>query len=366
MQAHEPVATCGTILALFPFLVKGNLALEVLREMRCRNLDITLMFCAQAAYYVPDPAEDFARDDRLLDFTKVQISQEFDAIEQPIRKRDVRLILQIGAAPMYRYLPFVKEKLRGITVVDLLYNDKGHVLQHFLFEPAIDGVIVESEYMRKYVESCSAKANPNVRIVKSGVSLESFAPSPETGAREGLKLGYLGRMSDEKNPLGFIRLAEQIYAAFPDTIFLMSGSGHLATDVRERIRTSVACDAFRYNGYNEDIKILLRQLDALVVPSIIDGRPNVIMEANACGVPVIATPVGGIPEMIEVGVNGYLFPPSPVEPILEVLSRWHNDRQSLAGIKRSSRKFAEQFFDRRGMLDNYEQVFREFLSFSGG
>jgi glycosyltransferase involved in cell wall biosynthesis len=357
------VAISGTILALFPFLVRGNLALEVLREMRCRNLDITLMFCAQTAYYVPDPAEDFARDDRLLDFSKTQISQEFEAIEQPIRKRNVRLILQIGAAAMYRHLPFIKEKLPGITVVDLLYNDKGHVLQHFLFEPAIDGVIVESEYMRRYVENCSAKANPNVRIVASGVSLESFTPCPEPDAREGLTLGYLGRMSDEKNPLGFIGLAEQIHAAFPDTIFPMSGGGHLATDVRERIKTSVACEAFRYEGYNDDIKTMLRQLDALVVPSIIDGRPNVIMEANACGVPVIATPVGGIPEMIEVGVNGYLFPPTAVQSILEVLSCWHNDRQSLAGIKRSSRNFAEQFFDRELMLDRYEEVLLEFLSY---
>ncbi len=194
--------------------------------------------------------------------------------------------------------------------------------------------------------------------------MECFTPSPETSANKCLILGYLGRMSKEKNPLGFVGLAEEIYAVFPDTIFLMSGDGPLAADVRERIERSVAVDRFRYEGFHPDAGTMLRQLDALIVPSLLDGRPNVIMEANACGVPVIATPVGGIPEMIEVGVNGYLFPAMAVESILQILSLWHDNRESLAKIKNSSRAFAEQFFDRRDMLDNYEQVLRDFLSFS--
>ncbi len=354
-----------TILALFPFLSKGNLALAVLREMRRRSSDVTIAYCLEAKNYIPDPAEDFAQDDRLVNFTRTPIGRELEAIEQEIKERDVRLILQIGASPIYRYLPFVKEKFPAITIVDILYNDRGHVVQHFLFEPAIDGVIVESEYMAKHIERSSAKANPNVRIVKSGVDLEAFTPSFQANEHAGLILGYVGRMSDEKNPLGFISLAEKIYAAFPDTIFPMSGEGHLAADVRERITTSVARDAFRWQGYNQDLPAMLNQLDALIVPSLIDGRPVVIMEANACAVPVIATPVGGIPEMIETGANGYVFPSAAVESILEVLSLWRSDPQSLDRIKRSSRDFAEKVFDRRDMLNGYEETFLEFLEFAG-
>lgn len=361
---RELVANRGAILALFPYLTKGNLALTVLREMRCRKLEVTLSLCDGTEQYVPDPAEDFAASDQLLDLSKVWWSERLGTIEHQIKQRGIGLILQVGASSMYRHLPFVKEKFPGITIVDLLYNDNGHVVQHFLFEPAFDGVIVESKYMERYIQRCSAKANPNVRIVASGVSLECFTPSPETSANKGLILGYLGRMSKEKNPLGFVGLAEEIYAVFPDTIFLMSGDGPLAADVRERIERSVAVDRFRYDGFHPDAGTMLRQLDALIVPSLLDGRPNVIMEANACGVPVIATPVGGIPEMIEVGVNGYLFPAMAVESILQILSLWHDNRESLAKIKNSSRAFAEQFFDRRDMLDNYEQVLRDFLSFS--
>jgi glycosyltransferase involved in cell wall biosynthesis len=364
IAASESVANCRTILALFPFLVKGNLPLAVLREMRRRNSDVTVAYCAETVHYVPDSADDFARDDRLVDFSKTRSDLQIDAIEQEIKQRDVHLILQIGASSMYRYLPFVKEKFPRIVIVDLLYNDKGHVVNHFLFEPAIDGVIVESEYMGRYVERSSAKANPNVRVVKSGVALEAFTPSFQTEERTGLVLGYLGRMSDEKNPLGFITLAEQIYEAFPDTVFPISGDGPLAAVVRERIDTSLARDAFRWHGYNKDLLAMLRQLDALVVPSLVDGRPVVIMEANACGVPVIAAPVGGIPEMIESGVNGYLFPATAVESILQILSLWRNDWLSLVRIKGSSRNYAERAFDGRNMLDTYERVFREFLGFA--
>ncbi len=110
---------------------------------------------------------------------------------------------------------------------------------------------------------------------------------------------------------------------------------------------------------------MLRQFDALVVPSLVDGRPNVIMEANACGVPVIAAPVGGIPEMIEVGVNGYLFPPTAVEAIIQVLTLWRNDRQSLVRIKASSRNLAERVFNKNDMLDAYERVLKGFLGLVG-
>jgi glycosyltransferase involved in cell wall biosynthesis len=359
------VAKRGTILALFPFSPRGNLALAVLREMRRRHLNITVAYCVETKHHVLDAAEDFARDNCFLDFTNLPIGQELDAIEEEIKKRAVRLIIQIGASPMYRYLPFVKEKCPEITILDLLYNDRGHVVQHFLFEPAIDGVIVESEYMKRYVQRCSAKTNPNVRVIRSGVDVETFTTVCQADERAGLILGYVGRMSDEKNPLGFVALAERIYAAFPDAVFPISGEGPLATDVRERIETSPARAAFRWHGYEQDLVGLLGRLDALVVPSLVDGRPIVIMEANACGVPVIAAPVGGIPEMIEVGVNGYLFPPTAVEAIIQVLTLWRNDRQSLVRIKASSRNFAERVFDKSDMLDAYERVFKEFLDSLG-
>ncbi len=231
---------CGTVLALFPFLTKRNLALAVLREMRRRDLNVTVAHCVETKHHVADPAEDYARDNCLLDFTKLPIGQELDFIEEEIKKRAVRLILQIGASPMYRHLPFLKEKCPELVIVDFLYNDRGHVVQHFLFEQAIDGVIVESEYMQRYVQRCSAKPDPHVRVIRSGVDLETFTPPPRTSEHAGLILGYVGRMSDEKNPLGFISLAEQIYAAFPDAAFPISGEGPLTAGVRERIETSPA------------------------------------------------------------------------------------------------------------------------------
>jgi glycosyltransferase involved in cell wall biosynthesis len=358
------MAKLRTILGLFPFLTKGHLALTVFREMRHRGLEVVIAYSAETKHYVPDLAEDFAQDDRLVDLSKIYQGNRLDALEDEMKRSNIGLVLQIGASPIYRYLPFVKEQFPEIAIVDVLYNEVGHVVSHFLFESAMDGVLVESDYMGRYVERSSAKKNPNIRVVKNGVDLETFTPSLEANGREGLALGYLGRMSAEKNPFGFIALAEQIYAALPDSTFPLGGEGNLAADVRARIKTSGARGAFRYDGHENEPQTMLRQLDALIVPSLLDGRPNVIMEANACGVPVIAAPVGGIPEMIEDGVNGHLFPATAVEPILQVLSRWRHNRQSLVRIKRSSRNFADRFFDRKSMLDRYEEVFLEFLDFA--
>jgi glycosyltransferase involved in cell wall biosynthesis len=98
-----------------------------------------------------------------------------------------------------------------------------------------------------------------------------------------------------------------------------------------------------------------------VLPSKFDGRPNIIMEANAAGVPVIAAPVGGVPEMIVDGQNGYLLKPSDTSAIGDIVERWLADSSSLRDLKIRSRTFAEDRFDVREMMNAYARVFDELV-----
>ena len=98
-------------------------------------------------------------------------------------------------------------------------------------------------------------------------------------------------------------------------------------------------------------------MDVLIVPSKVDGRPNVVMEANACGVPVLAAPVGGIPELIEDGVNGHLVTPSDHTEIEGIVRSWLQNSARFSKLRRSSRRKAERDFDRQRMLDRYAALF---------
>lgn len=351
------------ILALLPFLVKGALSIIVLRNLRERGLDVTVAFCEDASkIYVPDPLDDFQADGHLLDLRKLSGQQYFTALLHEIKQRDINLILQLGAGELYHNLPYWKEQWPSLRIVDTLYNEYGHTLNHFLYERCIDGVIVESDYMRKFVEQASSQAQPNVQIVHSGIDLTDFVPAGTSQRKDGLVVGYVGRMSAEKNPMGFVDLAEKLFDLLPNADFRLFGGGNQADAVRQRVEQSAAGARLSYNGFAEHTADALHQLDVLVVPSKYDGRPNIIMEANACGVPVIAAPVGGIPELIDEGCNGFLIGPNETARVCALLASWINDRSILDALRKSSREVALSKFDRANMFDAYESALIRFAS----
>ncbi|MFM0498169.1 glycosyltransferase family 4 protein [Paraburkholderia caledonica] len=351
------------ILVLLPFLVKGALSIAVMREMRNRGFDVTIAYCADASnVYTPDPMDDFWSADRMLDLSNVSVHEHREVVWNEIQQRKIDLILQIGAYPLYSHLPYWKERKPELRIVDTLYNEVGHVVNHFLYERCMDGVIVESEYMRSFVQSCTHKEDAGIAVVRSGIDLEWLTPDRKRKTRDEIVVGYIGRMSSEKNPLGFIDLVEAIHELVPGTIFRMSGEGDQAALVRGRVETSPAAGKLTYDGYVEDLRGALRSLDVLVLPSKLDGRPNIVMEANACGIPVIGAPVGGVPELIEDGQNGYLISPKETHRVADLLRAWSNDRSKLVEIQKASRLTAEQKFSRPRMMDTYADTFVQFAS----
>lgn len=349
------------VLALLPFLVKGALSIEIFRAMQHTDLDITVAFCDDtSALYPADDMADFRANERLIDLSKESLPACLGKIGQVIEERSIDLIVQVGATNLYHHLSRWKEEKPTLRIADILYNEFGHTLNHFLYERCIDGVIVESENMRDFVGRASLRPNPPVEIVLSGVDLDWFVPAQErTAVDRPLTLGFVGRMSPEKNPLGFIDLAERILSLEPKLEFRMYGGGGEAEAVRQRVEASPFREKIVYGGFVDHSRTALQEFDALILPSKFDGRPAIIMEANGCGVPVIAAPVGGVPELIAEGINGYLASPLDTDKIHSLVSGWTRNPESLATLRVRTREHAMKKFDRQRMLDDYASAFRK-------
>ena len=121
-------------------------------------------------------------------------------------------------------------------------------------------------------------------------------------------IGAAGRLSPEKGFDVLVAAAERVMREQPSVGFVLFGEGPERARLQQRINAAGLGQNFIIAGFRADLDRFLPHFDLLVLPSYTEGLPNVVLEAFGAGVPVVATSVGGTPEVIEDGVSGYLVP----------------------------------------------------------
>jgi glycosyltransferase involved in cell wall biosynthesis len=154
-----------------------------------------------------------------------------------------------------------------------------------------------------------------------------------------------------------IAAACNVCRILPNAVFVLIGDGEERPKLEEQIREAGLESNFVFLGRRSDVPELLACCDLSVLPSEAEGLPNSVLEAMAAGLPVIATCVGGNPEIIVDGINGLLVPPQDeqalAEAILRILQDAHLGRRlSQAGQERVRAKFG---FDR--LLAELKQLY---------
>lgn len=122
-------------------------------------------------------------------------------------------------------------------------------------------------------------------------------------------IGYIGRLSPEKGILNFIKSISEIISNDKSTIFVIIGDGSLRKEIEEYIEYSRLHDYVLFFEWvqRRDIIDHLNNIKLVVLPSYTEGLPNIVLESMACGTPVLATPVGSIPDIIEDEKTGFIM-----------------------------------------------------------
>ncbi|MGY1704507.1 glycosyltransferase family 4 protein [Geodermatophilus sp. SYSU D00697] len=128
-------------------------------------------------------------------------------------------------------------------------------------------------------------------------------------------VGVVGRLVPEKGVDVFLRAASRVRAVVPWARFVVVGDGPLRADLQARATAPGLDGAVEFTGYRDDAPTVIAGLDVLVVPSRSEGSPLVVCEAMAAGVPVVATRVGGLPDLVEDRGSGFLVAPGDDEGI---------------------------------------------------
>ena len=160
------------------------------------------------------------------------------------------------------------------------------------------------------VIACSSSVAPDVRPDKLRVIANG---TPDLGFHDRkfnrLRIGSIGRIGPEKGQTEFLCAAAMLAPDFPDVQYVICGAPIFpAGNYFERVRALAAGLKVKFLGWQDDVAPVLAELDLLVIASQAEGMPRVMLEAFSAGVPVVAFPVGGIPEVITHRETGFLVP----------------------------------------------------------
>jgi len=139
-------------------------------------------------------------------------------------------------------------------------------------------------------------------------------------------VGFIGRLSEEKGVLNFVQAMPAVLSARSDVTFCLVGEGKLEGDIEAFIDKHALRSKVKLAGFIPHHKLpdYLTRLKLLVVPSYAEGLPNVVLEAMACGTPVLATPVGSVPDVIADKETGFLMrdnsPSSVAQSVVDTLA----------------------------------------------
>ena len=291
-----------------------------------------------------------------------------DFTQHLLRSRQVDVLWVIGSTFAYDSLRTLRAANPGLRVADLLFNTAGHTTNNRRRRGLIDLTFVENGAVRDWLLARGETA-ARIGLIESGVDLGRLRPTPRSqelmrriGAASGdLIIGFAGRWSEEKDPLGFVAIAGLVDPALP-VRFVMIGTGPMQNAIENAVAAAVfRAGRFHVLGEIPEIAPVLASLDLLVVPSVLDGRPMVVMEALALGVPVLASRVGGLPELIQDGTTGWLCEPGDYAGFAACIDRAGADRPRLAVMRDQARAFAELKLDIGAMLNAYRSELEALL-----
>jgi glycosyltransferase involved in cell wall biosynthesis len=203
-----------------------------------------------------------------------------------------------------------------------------------------------------------------VVVIPNGLPDVAFRPVTAALSRQPgrVRIAYVARMNDVvKNHRGFLRVAARLAARFPSVEILLVGDGPLRPNLEEMAKELGLVGRAHFLGDRNDMSAILASVDISVLFSFSESMPNVILEAMAACVPVVASRVGGIPEVIRDSETGILVKPGDEEELVEALGKLVKEPRLRAEYGQHGKRLVERDFRMQRISRLYEELYTSLL-----
>jgi glycosyltransferase involved in cell wall biosynthesis len=233
-----------------------------------------------------------------------------------------------------------------------------------------DAIIVVTDRDKQKGLQAHIGKEEKYHLIRSAIPLEDFNPASKNrqATRQALKIpskavvvGNVGRFSEQKNPLDWVRVAGIIGRSDPRIHFLLVGDGPLRPLVETRLQEEGIRDRTILTGLRRDVASLMSAMDIFMLSSLWEGLPRVIPQAMAMGLPVVANQADGTDDAIHDGENGYLCSPGEVEMMAERCQDLVCDPLKRLEMGERGRAYATKEFDLQRMITQIEALYEQLL-----
>lgn len=257
--------------------------------------------------------------------------------------------------------------LAGVPVI--IHSPRGSIYHETYFKAAVlrffawlEGLT--ARFTRKIVTLCESEKKDYIRYgiapkekfttIYSGVEVARYVDIPVDTAKKKKELGipekrpvigYVARMTPEKGHLFCLEAFQRVLKEFPDAVLVFAGGGPLEAQVKEAIGRLGISSSVVMTGFRKDVSEVVRTFDFAIQPSLWDGLPRAMVECMLAEKAVVATSVGGIPEIIHDGKTGYLIPEKDEKAMAEGMLKLLRDPGLAKTMGFNARKRMEEVFN---------------------
>ncbi|MBN8547728.1 MAG: glycosyltransferase [Deltaproteobacteria bacterium] len=363
----QPLSGAASVLVALPFTVVGGADkrfLEICQFLKDAGAAVSVVTTVPIDPRQHDTSAQFQRvTPDVFHLPRFLQDQEAwkDFVFYLLRTRNVSHLLLGGSQFFYDLLPELEAQFPQLKVLDQQFNTEIHFENNRRCAQWIDFTVAENEVVYAALQH-KGEHRDRIALIPNGVDVHGeFSPRAHDIARpvelpsDKVIVSFIGRLSNEKGPDLFLAIAEAL-KGLPDLHFVLAGPGLLDAEMRSLIE--------RYNLESRvcmpghiDARQYLSATDILVVPSRVDGRPNIVLEALALGVPVVASAVGGIPSLVEDGETGFLCKPEEILAFAERIRELALQPELRRKLGEQAREFAVQNLDCSIVRKKYIEFF---------
>ncbi|MDH4100944.1 MAG: glycosyltransferase family 4 protein [Nitrospirota bacterium] len=267
----------------------------------------------------------------------------------------VPTVLKFGATREFGDVGTSKKKPGGQWKLDFLKN-------------RIDAFVCTSREMQEEVTAEGFDPS-RTHLIPNGVDTNSYKPlsaSEREKMRQQLGLDsrpttlFSGRLAPQKGLEFLLDAWKEVLLRQPEALLIIAGSGDLQTQLTDEAEELGVASSLRFTGQLEPevLKNYYQAVDLFVLPSLAEGLSNALLEAMACGLPVVASRVGGNEDAVLDGINGHLVEPAQAAPLANAIIGALEDRAAASAMGLQGRKSMEANYSMGAVTDRYLELYR--------